>query len=290
MNVSLQGWIKSNFCGYRTLIALDTQIDSAFLDEIRVDFSKVSWLDANIAAPLGAILYKASMRLNDVLPSDIPVGIEEILAKNGFLATYGWPPRHDTYGTTIPYTRFEPADEKYFGTYINHGLVGKDMPKMSPALRKKFLESIFEVFNNSAQHSKTQLGIHACGQYFPKKNRLDFSLADLGIGIKESIRQTRNIDLDDRLAIKWALTEANTSRVGKVPGGMGLKLLKKFVTLNGGRFQIVSGRGYWELSPDGESLKSFDKPFPGTIVNLEFNTSDTKSYRLESEITPEDIF
>lgn len=290
MQVSLQGRIESNFDGYGKLIALDAQFDDVLFEEIRVDFSKVSWIDANMAAPLGAILYKASMSFNDVLPTGIPKGIEEILSKNGFLATYGWTLRHDTHGTTIPYKRFKPEDERYFGTYIDQGLVGKGIPEMSVALRKKFLESIFEVFSNAVHHSGTMLGIHACGQFFPKKKRLDFSLSDLGIGFSESIRLSRRIELADEQAIEWALSERNTSRSGPVPGGMGLKLLKEFVEKNEGRIQIVSLKGYWELSPSGEHLKSFDKPFPGTIVNLEFKTSDTKSYRLASEIKSDDIF
>ncbi len=88
-------------------------------------------------------------------------------------------------------------------------------------------------------------------------------------------------------AILWALQEGNTTRKGSVPGGLGLKLLREFVALNQGRIQIVSDRGYWECGSRGETAKRLDHSFPGTVVNLEINTADNKSYGLISESTEE---
>ena len=84
-------------------------------------------------------------------------------------------------------------------------------------------------------------------------------------------------------AIEWALQEGNTTRKGNVPGGLGLKLIREFITMNKGRIQIVSDRGYWEFSPQGETLTRIDTSFPGTVINIEINTADTSSYRLRSE-------
>ena len=70
---------------------------------------------------------------------------------------------------------------------------------------------------------------------------------------------------------------------GPIPGGLGLKLLREFVRLNEGRIQIVSDRGYWECDTNGENAVRMEQSFPGTVVNLEINTADTKSSYLKSE-------
>lgn len=250
----------------------------------------VTWFDANMSAVLGAILYKAGRGPNTVWISGLSRDVKNILAKNGFLSNYGSAPVRDTHGTTILYKRFEPTDERFFAEYIDTHLRGKGMPTMSPALRKKFMESVFEVFSNARIHSRTELGIYSCGQFFPKKGRLDFSVADLGIGIPANLRETMGIDLPDEEAIQWVLEERRTTKTGSVPGGIGLKLLREFIKMNSGRMQIISGSGYWESGRNGETFRAFQAAFPGTIVNMEFNTADEKSYRLKSEIRPEDIF
>jgi hypothetical protein len=39
--------------------------------------------------------------------------------------------------------------------------------------------------------------------------------------------------LDSCEAIKWALTEGNTTKEGDQPGGLGLKLIKDFIQMKG---------------------------------------------------------
>lgn len=135
------------------------------------------------------------------------------------------------------------------------------------------------------------MGIFSCGQFFPDRNRLDFSVADLGIGIRQNVKEHTGQDLiTAEQAINWAMEGRNTTRAGRIPGGLGLKLLREFITMNKGKIQIVSDKGYWELSGGETSTRTFTEPFPGTIVNIEINTSDTSSYCLSSEIQPEDIF
>jgi signal transduction histidine kinase len=162
---------------------------------------------------------------------------------------------------------------------------------MTDALLRKFRESLFEVYGNAVDHAETQLGIFACGQYYPRNQRLDFSIADLGIGIQERILKDLGVRMTPVQAINWAM-EGNTTRRGR-PGGLGLQLIREFLQLNGGRIVVVSASGYWELSK-----KHKGKPrtsvlhcaFPGTIVTIEVNAADKKSYRLRSEIDPTQIF
>lgn len=289
MKVSLHE-IRSDYEGFFRLISLADQTSACWVDEIEIDLSRVTWFDANMCSPLGAILYKMGCDLNTVRLTNVPASVEAILSKNGFLCNYGWPRRRDTFGSTIEYKRFEPKDDRYFAEYVEKQMIGKGIPEMSPGLLKKFRESIYEIFSNAVIHSQTKLGIFSCGQYFHRKHRLDFSVADLGIGIRRNLHDRLGLDLPAEQAINWALEGKNTTKAGPIPGGLGLKLLREFIELNEGRIQVVSDKGYWESSRGEITAGVFPEPFPGTVVNIEINTADTRSYCLVSEISPEDIF
>jgi hypothetical protein len=282
--------IGSVYQGFERLIEVAEVTKGCIFDNIEIDMGNVNCLDANMCAAFGAILYKVGREPNTVTLLNLQKGVETILSKNGFLSYYGREKRQDTYETTIEYKRFEPKDDRYFAAYIEENMVGKGVPRMSEGLHKKFIESIFEIFSNAVIHSRTKMGIFSCGQFFPTKKRLVFSIADLGIGIPRNVKEHTKQEMAADQAINWTLEGKNTTKVGRIPGGLGLKLLREFITMNQGRIQIVSDKGYWELSGGKAFTRLFLNPFPGTTVSIEINTSDTNSYCLSSEIKSEDIF
>jgi len=160
---------------------------------------------------------------------------------------------------------------------------------MSMALLRRFRESLFEIYWNSVEHSETELGIFACGQYFPTRSRLSFSIVDLGIGIKERIRRDLGIEMPKIKAIEWAMS-GNTSRKGRRPGGLGLMLIREFINLNEGRIVVVSGSGYWRFAKGEVRTKYLKRPFMGTVVTIMINTADETSYQLKGEVDPAEIF
>lgn len=83
-------------------------------------------------------------------------------------------------------------------------------------------------------------------------------------------------------AMQFCLTEGNTTKQNE-PGGLGLKLLKRFIRHNQGRIVIVSKKAYYEFSNGHESIIPLENPFPGTCINIEINTADSKSYQLSAE-------
>lgn len=89
----------------------------------------------------------------------------------------------------IPIRRWDLSEAKLFAGYTNVSFRGKGMPRMSEALRRKFFESLDEIFQNSVQHSKSKSAVISCGQQFPTKHELDFVIADTGIGMRESLNQ-----------------------------------------------------------------------------------------------------
>ena len=71
---------------------------------------------------------------------------------------------------------------------------------------------------------------------------------------------------------------------------LGLNLIREFLKLNGGKIQIVSDDGYWDEKANTMDAKELSCNFIGTIVNLEFNLDDPKSYLFSSEVDKDDIF
>lgn len=290
MRVALQE-IRHSFKGFQALVALYEQTKDCLFDEIEIDMSGVGWFDADMCAAFGAILYRLGDNVNTIRMTTIPSNVERILSKNGFLSNYGREKIPDTWGTTIAYRRYDVSDDRYFAAYIEEEFIRRsEMPKMSAGLVKKFRESIFEIFSNAVIHSRTKLGIFSCGQYFPRGDTLEFSVADLGIGIRKNVEDKLGLNLTAEDAIDWATKGTNTTRRGRIPGGLGLKLLTEFIRLNGGRLQIVSDQGYWCLEQGYTEKSSLNGSFPGTVVNIEINTSDVRSYRLKSELSETDIF
>jgi len=281
--------IQHDQAGFEALVGLSAQTRECFLESIELELT--GWFDADMCAALGAILYQLGKNANSVhLYARMP-DVEKALSRNGFLSHYGRQRLPDAWGTTIPYRRFDAKDDHYFGRYIETHLVHHpEMPAMSPGLIKKFRESVFEVFSNAVLHSRTELGIFSCGQFFPTRKRLNLAIADLGIGIRRNILEHTGLDLTAEQAIVWATKGQNTTKRGPIPGGLGLKLLREFIGRNGGCIQIVSDAGYWKQEKDRAVSALLRYPFPGTVVTLEIDTADPKAYSLAEEISPADVF
>ena len=283
--------IRHDYASFQTLARLYKETKGCILDDVEINMRLTQWFDADMCAAFGAILYNLGENLNTIKLIDISSPVETILSKNGFLSHYGREKIPDQYGTTIPYRRFDVKDDRHFSEYIENELIHRsELPRMLPGLLKKFRESIFEIFSNAVLHSDTNLGIFSCGQYFPKQDRLDFTVADLGVGMRQNIKRHTGVELSPEKAIIWATEKHNTTKRGNVPGGLGLKLLREFIDLNGGSIQIVSDAGYWHRKNKQIVAQPLNHPFPGTVVSVEINTADTHIYSLAPNLNVEDIF
>jgi len=283
--------IRSNQQGYEHLAELAKATDKLRASRLELDLSRVGFLEANMAAPLGAVLARIADRFNAVEIVNVPRLIERILRKNRFLTHYRYQPIEDEYSSTIPYRRLQRSDEGLFEDYLQEHLTGKGIPRMSEGMGKVFKKKIFEVFQNAVIHSESKMGIFACGQFFPQKQKLDLTIADAGIGIRENVRRYFNTPkIGSVPAIRWALKEGNTTKTKAQPGGLGLKLLHDFVSLNKGRIQIASRFGFYQFEGGAENFTKMSGDFPGTAVTIEVNTADTCAYCLASETPQGNIF
>lgn len=283
--------INNDYNSYNFLIDFYQQNKSKTNQTIDISFNYVDWIAANTCSMIGAIFQKLQRSLNTIRISHIDRKIEDVLKRNGFLAFLGYPRTPDRQQTTIEYLKLSPRDNRYFSEYIRDDLLGrKEMPTMSDRLKRKISEGIYEIFVNAVMHSGTKEGIFTCGQFFPRKNTIEFMITDLGIGIRNRINHYLKKSFPAVKAIEWAMQERNTTKPND-SGGLGLAILKRFITLNKGRIQIISNDGFWELSERGIDRQTFSGEFPGTAVNICINTDDPMQYSLYNEtISDEDIF
>ena len=283
--------VRSDYDGFSAIAGIASATKEQFSDKVELDFSSSSFFEANMAAPLYSVIAGLFEDLNDVSVVNMTNEINEILQKNKFLSVFEIDGIPDNNQTALPFKIFKKHAGEQFFEYLEYYMKGKGIPKMSTALSKRFRQSLFEIFQNSAIHAVKDSGIFTCGQFYPQKHRLDFTIADAGIGIRENVRRYKDdLNINSCDAINWALKEGNTTKTGQQPGGLGLKLLKEFIRLNKGKLQIVSRFGYYEFKADGESLRKMGHDFPGTCVNIEINTKDTNAYCLKSELSNDDIF
>lgn len=292
MKIQIPSNISSTYAGYSALVSLFHKVKDISFSDIVFDFSKNQWFEANLAAVFGAIIYQTEKNTNNITFENLSPRVEEILQKNHFLYHYGWPTKPDKYNTTIMYQKFKLGDDALFKAYVTTQLLARpDFPTTSTLLAKKINESIFELFENARTHGKCEY-IFTCGQYYPTKipARVDFTIVDIGKSIKFNVNQFLKRDMEGYQTIDWAMGYGNTTKTGNISGGLGLDLINRFIKLNNGKIQVVSSDGYWELRKGITKKLPFNKPFLGTVVNLEFNLDDTNIYQLKEEVSLDNIF
>jgi len=288
--------VTSDFDGFNNLIKIHQKVKGLLFETVTFNFVNCTWFEANLCAVLGAICNDLKDGINTIEFTNMNQSIKAIFSKNEFLKHFGGETQIDIYGTTIKYRRYQSNEQSLFKEYLNKELLSKEeMPKMSILLQKKINESIFEIFENAITHGDSE-HVFSCGQYYPQKSppRIDFTIVDLGKTIKANVNDFLNQNYSAVDAIEWAVQEKHTTKSGNTPGGLGLKLIRKFLELNKGKVQIISGNGFWSQNKINTTFaKSLDKKFDGTIVNLEFNIDDNFSYFAKEEINNinnEDIF
>ncbi|MBW7877367.1 MAG: ATP-binding protein [Candidatus Cloacimonetes bacterium] len=284
------GTVYSDFNGFSAVAKLAQETSKLVWDSAELDFGRCKFFDANMSAPLYVVVTRLRDELNEVSIQNLPVQIEEILRKNCFLEVLNLRQMQDTNHTTLPFKIFKTHAVEQFYDYLKQYVPDKGASIMSKMLNKRFFQSILEVFSNAFVHSESVSGVFVCGQFFPKKHKLNFTIADAGVGIREKVRRFTGLRMSSCKAIEWALVEGHSTRNSQHPGGLGLKLIKDFINTNQGRLQIVSRFGFYEFSSKGQSVNKMPYDFPGTCVNIEINTHDQGSFSLVPALNGDSIF
>src|SRR3989337_98379 len=171
--------VKSQKEGFDHLAELAAKTKEIFNSVVELYFSRCGFFDANMTAPLAAVLTKLSVeRFNRIKIVNIPSAIKNILCRNRFLVSYGYDPINDVNQTVLPFIRLQLKDGNRFADYLNEHMNGKGIPPMTKAMDKMFRGSVFEVFQTPVIHSDSEPGVFICGQFYPQLHRLDLTIAD----------------------------------------------------------------------------------------------------------------
>ena len=286
LTIPLPCRINSDQQGFASLANIYQQVKLRQFETIQLDFQNTTWFDANMLAMLGAIMESAWT--NDLNIVNLRPEQEKIFKKTRY-SYFGGESLPDRYQTTVEYRKSKVSEIGPFEKYLEKKLLAhREMPSMSALLRKKIKESILEIFDNARTHGKCKV-VFSCGQYYPQKRRLDFTIVDIGNTIRKNVRDYLECNVSGKKAIEWAVSERTTTKKGDIPGGLGFTLIRDFLCKNEGKIQVASADGYWYEKECTSHSEDLSDCFGGTMVNLEFNVNDQCSYCLTSEIEDTEI-
>ncbi len=187
---------------------------------------------------------------------------------------------HDNYGTVIEYNRMNIGDsialEKFMDYFSYDLLVERGLNNLSKSLLKKIIQKIYELFINSFIHSNSLTPIYSAGQFFPKEDKMYFTIVDMGVGIKYNVNKYNQTNYNSCEAIEWALKESN-STTGE--GGLGLSLLEELIIQGNGKLEIISDDGFYQIKNKIVKQELLSKKFEGTIINIVFDTDKNKYFQ-----------
>lgn len=261
--------IQTSKSGYKQLIQFYKKCQKYHNRTIHIDFSGLSWLDGNMCALFDAILFKLNTE------NSLRFGIDvkyikrhfDILFRNGFLRDLN---DIDNYtNSAIELNKFSIDDSDRFIDYISEEFLSHQSLNLAEDVRDNLITCFSEVFSNVELHAETKLPVFACGQYFPQKKRLKFTLLDLGVGYLPNIQEyTKNEITSSKEAINWAITEGHSTKQG-TRGGDGLSQILAICKKNKGVLHIVTGDTYW--GSDMGIIESSKVPeFTGAMLNITF--------------------
>lgn len=275
----LEGRIETNYAGMQKLVNFYSFASKHSNCWFNLNIENLYWFDANLSSVL--FLYCHLLKKNNKLKFFIDYaslkGDLNVLSRNGF-AYYvvenkdSFVP-YDDRETVIPIKAFKIDDANSFVNYIEQLLVKhRGLGNVKFSDKERIKNSYFEIFDNVGIHANSTTPVFACGQYFPAKNELKFSLTDFGDGFLSKIAKhtvgNENIK-HAREAIDWAV-KGNSSKENNIKGGNGLKKILTYCFNSGGSLQIVSDDCYWALENRTINTFKVTNHTRGTTIHLIF--------------------
>lgn len=254
---------------------------------VRIDFSACGFLSAEGAAILAAfVLHRRLVGGETHVESGTgSYDLHRQLGRWQLSELFGQP-RFPWTDNAIPLLHQERLDGLAVEGYISTAIrAGDNMPAMTPELVRETNRSLCELFANVFEHSYSQIGGLAIGQYYPVKKQIQFCVCDAGMGLVAKVQEAGYARYSSGAAIRWALAEGHSTKSG--PGGLGLFMLQEFVKANGGYLRILANDGYYEQRGSADRAYSLQKSFPGTLIQIGLLIRPDEVYTISDE---EDVY
>lgn len=209
-------------------------------DEILFDFSRTSWIDAEMTVLL-SMMFEMALQITNNVGAKIetmPDKVREILQKNNFFPYYGLGSKLiDTFNTTITFFADTPSNDALIHEYIKEEVFSAIGNKISDDFLKEVSYCIFEIVHNVRDHSGADR-FYICGQHYPKQGILRLAISDLGVGLPAKVKQRNPHMVSDIEAVEWAFVDGNTTKRRK-EGGVGLYSIKDILHQRG-QLKLIS--------------------------------------------------
>jgi len=220
--------------------------------------------------------YLERMKLFDFLSVDSGIKIKE----------------HEASGRFVPLTQIK--DSKSLTKFITDVT---PLLHLDPIHAEPIRYIMSELIRNVLEHSLSEHGAIVCAQYYEKSNTVRIGIADTGIGVWKSIRESHN-PTNDLEAIRMALTPGLTGTTKRAGGternaGAGLFFIKSIASINRDFFVMYSGTAMYKLLKRGKKIKLYAEPFDdrhskrndlprlnGTVVGIDLSLDTTQEFTL----------
>jgi signal transduction histidine kinase len=136
---------------------------------------------------------------------------------------------------------------------------------LSVAAEDDLKSVLSELTQNVLDHSASPIGGLVTARAYKKEREVRLAVADMGIGIRESLTRRHQVK-GDREAIRQALVAEVSGRSSSRNLGLGLAHLHGVVRITGGRMVIYSGRGVFWHEAGRDHDRDVPCAYPGTVV------------------------
>lgn len=260
--------LNIDYASYSFLAKLQNTVIDCESDRIILDFQNCNFSHTAFTAFLGALAEIAvCFRKSIVYRTERDSEIYRYFRRSG-LYNYLKEDTTDYHASNaIPFRQIN-MDDEYIIDYIDNIL--KLAPiRLTGNCRDALFKNIYEIFNNSADHSRAQFGVFSCGHWMPQKKQLVFSVYDTGIGIPALVKEKISPSLSSSDALEWALVRGHSTKqlTNGIPRGLGLSDLFDFIKLNHGALNIMTNDLYYQYK-GSKTIQPINYPIIGTLISI----------------------
>lgn len=270
VNIVCPRFMISDVNSFNFMMEQQRIIDCPDVNSIKWDMTNTKVFETNLLSMLSFIFEKAYKNQKQIY----------IFLPNGFWFEY----KESVIGIFNYYSQdkkafFKPRKVGYRNVRETEDVIIKYLRSLKLKEYAKIKILISEMIANIKMHTIYKEGVIA-GDYLAKLNQIVFSIANYDYSIKKQLLWKRGLEFSsDFEAIVWCLRKSNSSRNDEESGGLGLYLLRKYISELSGKVSILSGTCYVELDGScydkndenrveiqkSETLKS---DYQGTIITI----------------------